>query len=235
MNTSFIYKERNGFQPKVVVLEMFGNYIKNYNYLVIDPSTHHAVIVDPAWQIEKIDKALKDARARLMGILLTHAHHDHVHLAKPLAQIYDCPIWMSHKEIAASGFSAEHLVGIDEMSWSVGEMQIQPILSPGHTPGSVCYLIADNLFSGDVLFAEGCGICPDSQAAYAMYNSLEHLKSKLKPQTHIFPGHSFGKYPGQLFAKVLQENIYLKFPDKETFAAFRLRKGQNNLKLFNFN
>jgi len=220
--------------PLVVVLEMRHHYMKNYNYLVVDRGSLQAVIVDPAWEIEKIDQALADTHARLSGILLTHSHPDHIHLSKPLAERYGCPIWMSKVEIAASGFSARQLIGIDGSPWTLGQMLIEPIVTPGHTPGSTCYLIGENLFTGDVLFAEGCGICPDTQAAHAMFASLQHLKSRLEPDTRIFPGHSYGQPPGRIMSQLRRDNIYLHFSDKDKFAAFRLRSGQDKAKMFAF-
>lgn len=220
--------------PQVVVLKMSYLFMINYNYLVVDNINNQAIIVDPAWDMEKIDQALASTRARLSGVLLTHSHPDHVHLAVPLAAKYHCPIWMSYEEIATSGFNAQQLVGIDMTPWSVGQLIIQPILTPGHTPGSICYLIGDNLFTGDTLFAEGCGICSDTQAAHTMWASLEYLKSRLKPETQVFPGHNYGKPPGQKFSHLLKDNIYLQFKNENDFAKYRLRKGQNKLKFFDF-
>ena len=220
--------------PRVIVLKTNYQSIKNYNYLVVDQTCRQAVIVDPAWQIETIDQALTDTQAVLSGILITHSHPDHIDLAKPIAEKYDCPIWMSKEEIAASGFNARHLIGIDTKPWTVGQMLIEPILAPGHTPGCMCYLIGDNLFSGDVLFTEGCGICPDTQAAHAMFASLQNLKKRLKPQTRIVPGHSYGEQPGQMLSQLQKDNIYLQFSNRESFAAFRLRSGQNFAKMFSF-
>ena len=220
--------------PQVTVLAMCHQSMKNYNYLVVDPATLQAVIVDPAWEIEKIDQALADTQARLSGVLLTHSHPDHVHLSRPLAEKYGCPIWMSKPEIAASGYRATPLIAIEESPWTVGEMRIEPIFTPGHTPGSTCYSIGDNLFTGDVLFAEGCGICPDTAAAHAMFASLEHLKTRLEPHTRVFPGHSYGQPPGRLMSQLKRDNIYLQFSNKESFAAFRLRKGQDRARMFTF-
>jgi hydroxyacylglutathione hydrolase len=220
--------------PDVVMLHVSQGAMRNFNYLVVDPATRQAVIVDPAWEMETIDRALAASRAELRGVLLTHSHHDHIHLAKTVADKYGCPIWMSHAEIASSGFSAPQLVGIGEESWSVGQLLIEPIFTPGHTPGSTCYRIGENLFTGDVLFAEGCGLCTDTAAAYRMFDSLELLKSRIEPYTRIFPGHSYGQPPGRLMSQLLQENIYLQFSDKESFAAFRLRRGQDRARLFSF-
>jgi hydroxyacylglutathione hydrolase len=225
---------QNGVVPQVIALRMTHRSVKNYSYLVVEPSRQQAVIVDPAWEMEKIKQALLEAQASVSGILITHSHPDHIDLAEPLAAEYDCPIWMSTEEIEFSGFKAKHLVAIDANPWPVGEMLIEPILTPGHTPGCICYLIGDNLFSGDVLFAEGCGICPDIRAAHTMFASLQNLKRRVKPQTRIFPGHSYGTQPGQLLSRLLEENIYMHFSDKESFAAFRMRKGQDMAKLFSF-
>jgi hydroxyacylglutathione hydrolase len=225
---------RHELMPRVIVLDVRHHFMKNYNYLVVDPGSLQAVIVDPAWEMDKIDQALADAQARLSGILVTHSHPDHIHLSKPLAERYGCSIWMSKVEIAASGFSATQLIGIDASPWTVGQMLIEPISTPGHTPGSMCYLIGQNLFTGDVLFAEGCGICPDTQAAHAMFASLEHLKTRLEPHTRIFPGHSYGKPPGLMMSQLRKDNIYLQFSNKDSFAAFRLRSGQNKARMFAF-
>jgi hydroxyacylglutathione hydrolase len=214
--------------PQVVVMRMTYMSMVNYSYLVVDNATNQSVVVDPAWNMEKIDLALARTRTSLSGILLTHAHPDHVHLAEPLAAKYWCPIWMSHEEMAASGFNVPRLVGIDMTPWSVGQIQIQPILTPGHTPGSTCYLIGSNLFTGDTLFAEGCGLVPDVQAAHAMFASLVYLKKTLTPETSILPGHSFGKPPGQKFSNLLKDNMYLQFRNENDFAAYRLRKGQKS-------
>jgi hydroxyacylglutathione hydrolase len=111
-------------------------------------------------------------------------------------------------------------------------MQIRPLSTPGHTPGCICYLIGDNLFTGDVLFYEGCGMCPDIQSAHAMFWSLQYLKGLLDPRTRVFPGHSYGMPPGQQFAQLLRDNLYLQFSNPESFAAFRLRKLQRPGNIF---
>jgi hydroxyacylglutathione hydrolase len=222
------------FTPHVTVLDVRRQSMKNYNYLVVDPASMQAVIVDPAWEIEKLDSALADSRATLSGVLVTHSHRDHTDLAVTMSEKYDCPIWMPAAEIAVSGFNARRLTPVATTAWMVGQMQIEPIFTPGHTPGSTCYLIGDNLFTGDVLFAEGCGLCPDTEAAYAMFASLERLKGRTEPHTRVFPGHSYGQPPGRPMSQLMRENIYLQFSNRESFAAFRMRSGQDRARLFNF-
>lgn len=219
---------------EVVVMRMTYFSIVNYSYLVINKTSKQSIIVDPAWNMEKVDQALKDSGVALAGILITHSHPDHIHLADPLAEKYNCPIWMSNKEIEYSGYNVSKLKGIDPKPFEVGGISIRPIYTPGHTPGSMCFLIGNNLFSGDTLFAEGCGMCHDTKGAYDMFESLDFLKNQLRPETFVYPGHSYGRPPGQLLSYVIRNNIYIQFKNKEDFAAYRLRKGQNKLGFFDF-
>jgi hydroxyacylglutathione hydrolase len=223
-----------GHAPSVTLIKVARGAMKNNNYLIVDPLTRQAVLVDPAWEAGKLQAQLTANEASLRGILITHAHFDHIDLAKPLADAHHCPIWMSRQEIDASGFRARQLDVVGERPWQLGSLTITPMLTPGHTPGCTCYQIGDNLFSGDVLFAEGCGICGDVHAAHAMFDSLQLLKQRLQPHSRIFPGHTYVHPPGQRFADVLANNPYLHFRDRHAFAAFRLRKGQMQRSLMNF-
>ena len=85
-----------------------------------------------------------------------------------------------------------------------------------------------------MLFAETCGLCSNKEAAYAMFASLNRLKDRLGPWTRIYPGHSYGLPPGQTMTRVLKDNMYLHFPDQESFAAYRLRRGLDVTSCFRF-
>lgn len=228
---------RGAFQSEtleVFVLDVRFQFMKNFNYLVVDKARRDALIVDPAWEIDKIDAALLEARAVLRGVLITHSHSDHINLARTVSERHGCPIFMSKAEIAFSGFTAADLVPIDAAPRYIGPIRVEPIFSPGHTPGCLCYLIEDNLFTGDVLFAEGCGMCPDLESAKTMYFSLQELRRRTSERTRVFPGHSYGRSPGQTMAQVMRDNMYLHFKDEHSFAAFRMRRGQSREKLFRF-
>ncbi|QHI36090.1 putative polyketide biosynthesis zinc-dependent hydrolase BaeB [Kordia antarctica] len=234
MNENAFDSDKEGLEPQVVVLKVSNMFMINYNYLIIDHINSESILLDPAWEMDKIELALEASRTTLKGILLTHSHFDHLHLARPLAEKYDCPIWMSREEITISKYSAPQLQGIGTKPFWVGSLKIKPLFTPGHTLGSMCYLIGNNLFSGDTLFYEGCGLCPDIESAYDMFDSLKQITNTVKPTTRIFPGHKYVKDPGQVFSSVYQNNIYLQFNNKHDFASYRLRKGQNHSKFFEF-
>src|SRR5690606_29101798 len=117
-------------QPRVFLIKVQHLAFVNNNYLIVDPASRQAVVVDPAWEMGKIQGELERAQATLSGILITHSHHDHINLAKPMAELYNCPIWMSQREVDSSGFSARHLVPLAGAPVRVGAMEIQPILTP---------------------------------------------------------------------------------------------------------
>ncbi|MBD8525918.1 MBL fold metallo-hydrolase [Pseudomarimonas arenosa] len=218
--------------PEVLVVEVGRRGFTNFNYIVFDRISRDAVIVDPAWELDRLVAMIDQHRLRLRAVLITHSHPDHLNLAEPIAEHFDCSIWMSPQEVAWARFQSDRLRCIAEARWRIGTLEVEALLTPGHTPGCVCYRIVDNLFSGDVLFAEGCGLCMSNNAAQQMFDSLELLKQQLAGNSRIYPGHSYGKPPGQLFANVLRDNIYLQFKDPDSFVRFRMRSGQGWMKAF---
>jgi hydroxyacylglutathione hydrolase len=203
----------------------------NYCYILTNPQTRDSVVVDPAWELDTIDRALAARGSALRGVLLTHSHHDHVHLAETLARREGCPVFMSEEEAGFYGFRCTNLELIrSERALRVGSIDVVPIATPGHTKGGLSYLTGDAVFTGDTLFAEGCGICAGHGAdPSVLFDTLQKLKSRLAPGVRVFPGHSYGLPPGQTFSSLSAVNIYLMFHEREHFVSFRMRKDQKRL------
>jgi hydroxyacylglutathione hydrolase len=204
---------------------------KNYCYLIINTYNKKAILIDPAWEMEKNERQLEHHQVTLVSILLTHHHFDHVNLANSLALKYHVPVMMSKTEIEYYGFSCHNLSPIGQTNnITIEQIEILPLFTPGHTRGAISYWVADNLFSGDTLFIEGCGICIGHGGDPSqMFDSLSYLKAIIPIDTKIYPGHSYGKEPGLPFPYLLRNNIYLQFNNKQQFIDFRMRKNQKGI------
>src|ERR1051326_8702203 len=86
MNLDHRGTSQSGPVLQVIALKVQYRAMKNYSYLIVDTENHEAVIVDPAWEMQTIEKALNGTQSTLQGILITHSHPDHIHLARPLAE-----------------------------------------------------------------------------------------------------------------------------------------------------
>ncbi len=220
---------QNEMMPvRVITIPVSHLAMKNYCYIVADPMTYDALVVDPAFERETIESILRREGLTCRTLLLTHAHHDHIDLAAAFATAFRCRVAMSRVEVDYYGFRCPGLMPVeDRQPISFGQTGVVPILTPGHTAGSVCFRVANNLFTGDTLFAEGCGICIDRGSdPAAMYDSLQRLKCSIPLDASVYPGHSYGTPPGQQFGHLLENNVYFHFKRVEDFVAYRMRKGQ---------
>ncbi|HEV2963160.1 MAG TPA: MBL fold metallo-hydrolase [Candidatus Angelobacter sp.] len=208
--------------------------MKNFSYLVFDPRHGEALVIDPAWELPKLEDALDLHQVLLKTVLVTHGHKDHIDLVKPLVEKYGCEVWMSERDSDFFSFQCDNLKTITtEQPFHTAQMKVVPILTPGHTMGCVCYLIEDNLFSGDTLFIEGCGMCfGKGSDPKSLFHSLQRLKTDVYPATKVFPAHSYGLQPGKELSFLLRYNPYLQFEEEEKFVAYRMREGQTGF--FNF-
>lgn len=208
----------------VKLFNVTNSIIKNQCYLIYNNEI--GVLIDPAWEYSLINDFLETNKITLKAVLLTHAHYDHYNLAEKFSQKYEIPVFMSEIEInnydlqISNLNKAYHLKKITLMG-----LEILPILTPGHTIGSMCYLIDHNLFTGDSIFIEGVGIC-DRQGAYKLFDSVNFLKTNLLLTTLFWPGHSYGETPGKNLEYLLSNNIYFNLNKAKMFVDFRTRKRQ---------
>ena len=101
---------------------------------------------------------------------------------------------------------------------AVGAQRIRLLHTPGHTPGSQCFLVRDNLISGDTLFIGGCGRVdlPGSDPAQ-MYDSLVNKLRALPDDTVLYPGHDYAERPTSTIGQEKQRNPYMRFKRLEDF------------------
>ena len=153
-------------------------------------SDGEAVVIDPLYPFEKYSDIAKQQGFRISKILDTHQHADHVSSARELAKAENAELYLSKDE--TYDIDANFLEDSNEISF--GKTKIRVIHTPGHTPGSLSYIIDEKyIFTGDILFVESIGR-PDlrdqaSKFAADLYNSLHDKILSLPQNTTVFPTH----------------------------------------------
>ena len=151
--------------------DMIAAQMRNFAYLIGDRETGDAVVVDPAYAAGDLVDALEADGMHLSGVLVTHHHPDHVGGSmmgfelKGLAELLErtsVPVHVNSLEAdwvsRVTGIARSELTPHDHGDKvSVGDIDIELLHTPGHTPGSQCFLLDGRLVAGDTLFLEGCG------------------------------------------------------------------------------
>ena len=201
----------------------------NFVYLIGDTQTRECIIVDPAYAVNEIAEIVEADDMNLVGALGTHYHPDHVggkmmgwniEGISSLLERSEVPIHIQKSEMEwvtkTTGVSSTHLTaheGGDVVQ--VGEIAITLLHTPGHTPGSQCFLVDGKLVSGDTLFLEGCGRTdlPGSNPE-DMYDSLNMLAA-LPNDTIVYPGHRYSDPAFLAMGQVRETNYVFKPTSKE--------------------
>jgi glyoxylase-like metal-dependent hydrolase (beta-lactamase superfamily II) len=205
----------------------------NFVYLVGDRDSGDAVVVDPAYAVAELVDVLEADGMHLRGVLATHHHPDHVGGSMMghgiegidrLLAIHDVPVHVNRNEAElvtkVTGVGSAQLVAHDGGDvLEVGGLRLTMIHTPGHTPGSQCFLFEGMLVAGDTLFLQGCGRTdlPGSDPE-AMFHSLRTL-AELPDETALFPGHRYSPPSSAVMGAVKEMNPVMRFPDKEQWLA----------------
>jgi glyoxylase-like metal-dependent hydrolase (beta-lactamase superfamily II) len=203
----------------------FASQMANFVYLLGDDERRECMVVDPAWDIPGILDAVDAEAMRLVGALVTHYHPDHVggkifgRDISGLAELLSLrPVKAHVNEHEADGVIK--VTGLSESdiqrhtageALAIGIINVTFVHTPGHTPGSQCFLAGDRLVAGDTLFIGGCGRVdlPGGDAS-AMYHSLTQVLSKLPDHTLLLPGHNYASKRISTMGDEKRENLFLR-------------------------
>lgn len=204
--------------------------MQNYTYIVGSKKTREVALVDPAWNIESLlEHVVEKRELNPTAVLVTHYHPDHIggdiygQSIEGLSQLLELKGMKvyAHREEASgvqrvTGISESDICSVDSGdTLRLGDVEIEFLHTPGHTPGSQCFKIKNALVSGDTLFIQGCGRVdlpgadPDE-----MWRSLQKLND-LPDDTVLFPGHNYGGGPNASMADTKKQNPYLRVPTLE--------------------
>ena len=199
--------------------------MQNFVYLIGDPVARECVVVDPAWEIDTIVDTADGDGMTLTGALVTHSHQDHV--GGSLAS-WGMPgripgveelLGRARVKIYAHKAEREFLTGLgsdlvkvdNHDTLQVGRLTLTFLHTPGHTPGSQCFLVDGRLISGDTLFIGSCGRTdlPGSDPS-EMYYSLTQRLGALPDDTVLLPGHNYGG-PESTLGDERRQNPFMRF------------------------
>ena len=182
-------------------------------YLLEDEHTRAAAVIDPGGDGARIEAQLRADGAELKRILLTHAHFDHtggvaeLHAAHP-----DVPVFLHPADASRLGSDVFPPIGAPTVPYGdgdvvkLGDLDIQVLHTPGHTPGGVCLMVGDALFTGDTLFQGSMGRIDFEGGSY------EDIMASLARLAHL-PG-DFRVLPGHMDASTLERerktNYYIR-------------------------
>lgn len=189
-----------------MILKQFTlGYLEDNNYLLIDETSKEAVLIDCTVQSDEIEKFLAESGATLKYILLTHGHFDHIGGVNAFREKYNCKVLvhLADKPLLDNANKLVKDFGLPEMDNQIadefidenqtikfGDNEIKILHTPGHTLGGLCFLVEDNLFTGDTIFYLSVGRTDLPGGSFSqLKSSIQEKIFTLDENIKIYPGH----------------------------------------------
>ena len=206
--------------------QVFDDKSSTYTYIIASDKGREALIIDPV--IEKTEeylKVLKNLELKLVKVIDTHIHADHITGLNELNKRTNCTRIMGEK-------SKSEVIDVkvnDNENIKLENIELKALYTPGHTDCSYSYLMDDRVFTGDTLLINGTGRTDfQSGSPYDAYDSLFNKLLKLPEKTLVFPAHDYNGKKNSTIGTEKNNNPRLQVSSKDEYAEI-----MNNLKLPN--
>jgi len=196
--------------------------MKNFIYCFGEAASDATIVVDPAWEPELILNTLKKDNRKISAIFLTHLHYDHSNGLYDLLKNKNIPVYVQQEEInfvnkfKMGGLFTElpekNAVAINrDREITIGSINIRTIFTPGHSPGSQCFLFNNILLTGDTLFIGSCGRhdIPGGDPG-KLKESLKKIAVGLPDNVTAYPGHNYAQKASNILGNEKKSNPFLK-------------------------
>ena len=177
--------------------------IKNNSYILVNDND--CLIIDPSFETNEIIQLINKHKWNVVGILLTHAHYDHICGVNKITNVFNCNIYCSinEKDILQNHHLAEEfnvhnfknnrkkIIYFEKNHLVINNFNINIIASPGHTPGSVTYLYKNYLFVGDTIFNDSIGRTDLYKGnSNDIFSSIKKIMKLINDENYILTGHN---------------------------------------------
>ncbi len=214
--------DNKGFEIHSLELGPMDNFI----HIIRDLNTNKAAVIDPAWDVAAISAELSKHQAILSDIFLTHSHVDHINGLQELLAIHPATVHIAAEEASFwANTPHEAILHKDGDQLVIGDTSVKWLVTPGHTPGSSCFMLDKTLITGDTLFIFGCGRC-DLRGGdpVQMYQTLQALKAVIPDDTLVYTGHNYGDRPTSTMSLQKNGNPFLHWKDVDAFVYYRMEE-----------
>ena len=206
--------------------QLFDTKSSTYTYIISSGKGREALIIDPVIEhTEEYIKVLEKLELKLVKVIDTHIHADHITGLNELRKRTNCTRIMGEK-------SKSEVIDLkikDNEKVNVENIELKAIYTPGHTDCSYCYVMNDRVFTGDTLLINGTGRTDfQSGSPYDAYESLFGKLLKLPEKTLVYPAHDYNGKKNSTIENEKKNNPRLQVSSKEQYAEI-----MNNLNLSN--
>ena len=199
----------------MIFRQVFDNKSSTYTYLIASAKGREAVIIDPVIEnVESYIKLLNELDLKLVKVIDTHIHADHITGASKLKKVTNCSTIMGEHTPA----DAVEVKVKDEEIIKIDQIAIKAMYTPGHTSDSYSFLMDKYLFSGDTLLINGTGRTDfQNGSSKDAYNSLFNKLLKLPDDTVLYPGHDYNGKLSSTIGKEKQHNPRLQVENVDQY------------------
>ncbi len=197
----------------MIVHQILVGNMQNFTYVVEDDGTEEGIVIDPSWDLDKVQQIITRKNLNIKYIVNTHHHFDHTIGNEGMAEFTKAKIIQHENSELKNDMTVK-----DGDFIKFGNSELKVLHTPGHSKDSICLIGDGKIFSGDTLFVGNCGrIDLPGGSAKELFHSLFDVLYDLDDNLVLYSGHNYGSSPTSTIGKEKLTNLVMQQRSEEEF------------------